>query len=115
LIDKGKVAVARRLPYLFRPDAFASLTSRIAMNQTTTMTQPIAVRTTLRATRSTAPAEPPRSLLVRWLASLCANTTETEHRMLLDFAVDHSDLEWRTLDLGRRLGRSGLSVGGSRF
>jgi hypothetical protein len=85
------------------------------MNRTTTMNEMIATRTTLHSTPLPMPADAPRSLLARWLASLRANTIETEHRMLLDLAVDHSDLEWRTLDLGRRLGRSGLSVGGSRF
>ena len=81
------------------------------MNPTTTT---IAMRTTVHAMPLPAPAGPPRSLLTRWLTSLRANTIETEHRMLLDLAVDHSDLEWRVLELDRRRSQSGFGVGGSR-
>ena len=81
------------------------------MNQTTTMT---AMRTTLHSRRRATPAEPRRSLIGRWLAALRPNDIEAEHRLLLDLAVDHSDLEWRILELDRR-SQSGFSVGGSRF
>ena len=82
------------------------------MNRTTTM---IAMRTTLHSIPLPTPAGPKRPLFARWLDSLRANNIETEHRMLLDLAVDHSDLEWRALDLGRHFGQSGFKVGGSRF
>ena len=49
-----------------------------------------------------------------WLAREHASATETEHRLLLDLAVDHSDLEWRIQALDRRWSHS-PGVGGSRF
>jgi hypothetical protein len=81
------------------------------MNQTTTMN---AMLTTLHSTPTSTQAKQPRSLLARWLAAAKrAHTIENEHRTLLDLAVDHSDLEWRVLELNRR--PASFSVGGARF
>ena len=91
-----------------------AMSSAMTSAMSATMNPMVASAPKARAAAARVPAS--KSLVQRfadWLAKEQSSATETEHRRLLDLAVDHSDLEWRIQELDRRWSHSG-GIGGSR-